>query len=246
MKLWFEEWFESEEYLTVYKHRNNEEAEILISFILGKVNLTSDAKVLDLGCGAGRHALLLAKMGFQVIGVDQSAKLLSVAVEEAKKNGLRAKFIRDDIRTVTFPEKFDLILNVFTSFGYFENDEDNFAVFANVEKLLSEDGVFVFDFLNAEYVKRNLVPFSKDVLDDMVIEQSRKIEGNNVIKKIVLLQNGNRKNYRESVRLYSKKELINALDKTNLSVEMIFGNYTGETFDEKSSSRLILLCKKKK
>ncbi|MCK9209770.1 MAG: class I SAM-dependent methyltransferase [Ignavibacteriaceae bacterium] len=246
MKLWFEEWFESEEYLTVYKHRNNEEAEVLISFILSKVSLTGDAKVLDLGCGAGRHALLLAKMGFQVTGVDQSAKLLSVAVDEAKKNGLCAKFIRDDIRTVTFPEKFDLILNVFTSFGYFENDEDNFAVFVNVEKLLSEDGVFVFDFLNAEYVKRNLVPFSKDVLDDMVIEQSRKIEGNNVIKEIELLQNGNRKNYRESVRLYSKRELINALDKTNLSTEMIFGNYTGEIFDEKSSSRLILVCKKKK
>ncbi|MFA4923633.1 MAG: hypothetical protein WC557_05520, partial [Ignavibacteriaceae bacterium] len=95
-------------------------------------------------------------------------------------------------------------------------------------------------------VKRNLIPFSKEVIDDMVIEQSRKIEGNNVIKEIFLLQNGNRKNYRESVRLYSKKELINALDKNHLSAEMIFGDYTGEAFDEKSSSRLILLCKKKK
>ncbi|MFA4923259.1 MAG: class I SAM-dependent methyltransferase, partial [Ignavibacteriaceae bacterium] len=132
MKRWFEEWFESEEYLTVYKHRNNEEAETLISFILGKVNLSGKAKVLDLGCGAGRHALLLAKMGFQVTGVDQSAKLLSVAVDEAKKNGLHAKFIKDDIRTVFFSEKFELILNVFTSFGYFDRDEDNFALFANV------------------------------------------------------------------------------------------------------------------
>lgn len=246
MKLWFEEWFESEEYLTVYKHRNNEEAEILISFILGKVNLSGEAKVLDLGCGAGRHALILAKMGFQVTGVDQSAKLLSVAESEAKKNGLQAKFIKDDIRTVPFSEKFNLILNVFTSFGYFESDEDNFALFTNVEKLLSEDGVFVFDFFNTEYLKRNLIPFSKDVIDDMVIEQSRKIEGNNVVKDIVLFKNGNRKNYRESVRLYSKKELMNALDKNNLSAEKIFGNYTGEAFDEKSSSRLILLCKKKK
>lgn len=246
MKRWFEEWFESEEYLTVYKHRNNEEAEILISFILGKVNLSGEAKVLDLGCGAGRHALILAKMGFQVTGVDQSAKLLSVAESEAKKNGLQAKFIKDDIRTVPFSEKFNLILNVFTSFGYFESDEDNFALFTNVEKLLSEDGVFVFDFFNTEYLKRNLIPFSKDVIDDMVIEQSRKIEGNNVVKDIVLFKNGNRKNYRESVRLYSKKELMNALDENNLSAEMIFGNYTGEAFDEKSSSRLILLCKKKK
>lgn len=246
MKLWFEEWFESEEYLTVYKHRNNEEAEILISFILGKVNLSGEAKVLDLGCGGGRHALLLAKMGFQVTGVDQSAKLLSVAVDEAKKNGLQVKFIKDDIRMVLFSGKFNLILNVFTSFGYFENDEDNFALFANVEKLLAEDGVFVFDFLNADYVKRNLIPFSKEVIDDMIIEQSRKIEGNNVIKEIVLLQNGNRKNYRESVRLYSKTNLINALAKNNLSAEMIFGSYSGDPFNDAASPRLILLCKKKK
>ncbi len=245
-KLWFEEWFESEEYLTVYGHRNSEEAEILVSFILNKVNLPTSAKVLDLGCGAGRHALLLAKKGFTVTGVDQSAKLLSVAAEEAKKNGLHATFIRDDIRTVHFHEKFNLILNVFTSFGYFENDEDNFSIFGNVELLLADEGIFVFDFLNAQNVKENLVPFSKTEIGDLVIEQSRKIEANNVVKDITLTQNGTVKNFRESVRLYSKKDLVEAMSKNNLSIEMIFGSYSGNPFDEKSSSRLILLCKKKK
>ena len=246
MKLWFEEWFESEEYLTVYKHRNDEEAETLISLLLKKVALANGAKVLDLGCGAGRHALVLASLGFEVTGVDQSEKLLSVAKEDAKKNGLHATFIKADIRTVPFPETFDLILNVFTSFGYFDDDADNFAIFANIEKLLSKDGVFVFDFLNAEFIKKNLVPFSSDVIDRMTIEQSRKISGKNVVKEIVLLKNGKKRNFRESVRLYSKTDLLTALDKNNLSVEMIFGSYSGEPFDEKSSSRLILLCKKKK
>ncbi|MFA6597394.1 MAG: class I SAM-dependent methyltransferase [Ignavibacteriaceae bacterium] len=246
MKLWFEEWFESEEYLTVYKHRNDEEAETLISFLLKKVALASGAKVLDLGCGAGRHALVLASLGFDVTGVDQSAKLLSVAEEDAKKNGLHATFIKADIRNVPFPETFDLILNVFTSFGYFDDDADNFAIFTNIEKLLSRDGVFIFDFLNAEYVKKNLIPFSSDVIDGMTIEQSRKITGKNVVKEIVLLKNGKKNNFRESVRLYSKTDLLTALDRNNLSVEMIFGSYSGEPFDEKSSSRLILLCKKKK
>lgn len=245
-KPWFEEWFESEEYLTVYGHRNSEEAEILVSFILNKVNFPPSAKVLDLGCGAGRHALLLAKKGFAVTGVDQSANLLSVAADEAKKNGLHATFIRDDIRTVHFSEKFDLILNVFTSFGYFENDEDNFSVFTNVESLLEDEGIFVFDFLNAQNVKENLVPFSKTEIGDLVIEQSRKIEVNNVVKDITLTQNGTVKNFRESVRLYSKQDLVAAMNKKKLSVEMIFGSYTGDPFDEKSSSRLILLCKKKK
>ncbi len=106
MKSWFEDWFESEEYLKVYKHRNSEEAEILVSFILSETNLPAKAKVLDLGCGAGRHALLLAKRGFEVTGVDQSANLLSVAEDEAQKNGLHITFIRDDIRTVQFQEKF--------------------------------------------------------------------------------------------------------------------------------------------
>lgn len=245
-KLWFEEWFESDEYLTVYGHRNSEEAEILVSFILSKVNLPSSAKVLDLGCGAGRHALLLAKKGFAVTGVDQSAKLLSVAEDEAKKNGLHATLIREDIRTVHFSEKFNLILNVFTSFGYFENDEDNFSIFGNVESLLADDGIFVFDFLNAENVKENLVPFSRTEIDGVLIEQSRKIEANNVVKNITLVQDGTVKKFRESVRLYAKQDLVEAMSKNNLSVEMIFGSYSGEPFDVKSSSRLILLCKKKK
>ena len=246
MKLWFEEWFESEEYLTVYQHRNNEEAEILISFILDKVSIPDKAKVLDLGCGAGRHALLLAERGFEVVGVDQSKRLLSVAVDEAKKNGLHPKFIKDDIRSVSFLEKFDLILNVFTSFGYFEKDEDNFAVFSNVEKNLADDGFFVFDFLNSEHVKRNLIPFSKDEIGDMVVEQSRRIENNNVIKEIVLRKKEKDLSYRESVRLYSKSELLKALNMNNLSGKMIFGSYDGEAFDELTSQRLIILCKKKK
>ena len=231
MKQWFEDWFESEEYLKVYRHRNSEEAEILVSFILSEINLPAKAKVLDLGCGAGRHALLLAKRGLE---------------DEAKKNGLLATFIRDDIRTVQFQKKFNLILNVFTSFGYFENDEDNFSLFSNVESLLLDDGIFVFDFLNAENVRQNLTPYSKTETGDMVVEQTRKIEGNCVIKEILLHQNGNVKNFRESVRLYSKDELISAIDNNNLTVENVIGSYTGESFDEKSSSRLILLCKKKK
>ena len=135
---------------------------------------------------------------------------------------------------------------MFTSFGYFENDEDNFSLFSNVESLLLDDGIFVFDFLNAENVRQNLTPYSKTETGDMVVEQTRKIEGNCVIKEILLHQNGNVKNFRESVRLYSKDELISAIDNNNLTVENVIGSYTGESFDEKSSSRLILLCKKKK
>jgi len=246
MKLWFEEWFESDEYLEVYQHRNKDEAEIFILQILTKINLAYGANVLDLGCGAGRHSLLFAKRGFQVIGVDQSAKLLAVAKNEAKQNNLQATFINDDIRTVLFPEKFKLILNVFTSFGYFDNDEDNFALFSNVAKLLSDDGVFVFDFLNAEQVKGNIVPFSKEVIGDFTVEQSRKIENNRVIKEIAIIKNGEVKTFYESVSLYSKAAIMSALNKNNLSAEIVWGSYTGEPFDEKSSSRLILLCKKKK
>jgi len=246
MPLWFEEWFASEDYLTVYKHRDEKEAELFRDLLLQTISLGDADEILDLGCGAGRHVLLFAEKGYRVTGVDQSEKLLEVARREAQLSGLHATFLRGDIRTISFKRQFRLILNIFTSFGYFEDDAQNFLLFSNVEKLLADNGTFVFDFLNEKYVRKNLIPQSLEKIENIVVNQNRRIENNRVIKDIELQKNGTSSNYTESVALYSYETILTHLNRSGLYVSRMFGNYNGDAFDLVSSPRLILLCGRQK
>ncbi|MCL6495484.1 MAG: class I SAM-dependent methyltransferase, partial [Ignavibacterium sp.] len=96
-KDWFVDWFNTDEYLSVYKHRNEKDAECHIKFLLSKINLPSNASILDLACGSGRHSILLAKQGYYVTGVDLSDRLLKEAVKSAKAENLDIKFIKADM-----------------------------------------------------------------------------------------------------------------------------------------------------
>ena len=118
MMNWYEEWF-GEEYMLVYPHRNEAEAKQQIEFVKRHIHLPKGAKVLDLCCGCGRHAIELKSQGYDVIGLDLSAKLLDLACSRASERGLDMKFIRCDMREIPYESYFDLIVNFFTSFGYF-------------------------------------------------------------------------------------------------------------------------------
>ena len=122
---WFKDWFNTSEYLNVYKHRNEEDAEFHIQLILDNVPLDPEAEILDMACGAGRHSIILARKKFNVTGVDLSENLLSVAKQTAENENLKINFIQSDIRSFKTQKKFDLVLNLFTSFGYFETDEES-------------------------------------------------------------------------------------------------------------------------
>jgi len=126
MAEWFESWFESEEYLNVYKHRDEKEARLLVESILSITKIREKSKILDLACGAGRHSIEFAKKGFELTAVDLSKNLLDAAKKNAEAINIKVNFIRADLRKFKSNEKFDLVLNLFTSFGYFNNDEDNF------------------------------------------------------------------------------------------------------------------------
>ncbi|MGD8307305.1 MAG: class I SAM-dependent methyltransferase, partial [Ignavibacteria bacterium] len=128
---WFEAWFNSKDYLKVYRHRDEEEAANLAGLILDNIKIKSGKKVLDMATGSGRHAIYFAKEGFEVTAVDLSKYLLSVAKKKANKNNLNIHFVHSDIRQFEVNTKFNLILNLFTSIGYFENDEENYSVLEN-------------------------------------------------------------------------------------------------------------------
>ena len=161
MAEWFEEWFNSEKYLIVYRHRNEAEAERIVNLILDNTDIKPGSDVIDLACGAGRHSILLAEKGFNVTAVDLSVHLLNVARKRTEEQRLKIKFVNGDLRYFCITSKFDLAMNLFTSFGYFESDEDNFSLFATAFDLLNKNGYFVIDYFNADFVRKNLVPYSE-------------------------------------------------------------------------------------
>ena len=244
MSDWFEDWFNTKEYLEVYRHRNESEAKELVSIILNSIQIPENGSVLDLACGAGRHSIYFAQKGYDVTAVDLSQNLLLVAKEAALDNKVNIEFIQSDIRYFSSGKKFDLIVNLFTSFGYFETDSENFMLFEIVKKYLNNSGYFVLDYLNKTYVQNNLVKESTDMLGKGEIIQKRFIEGNRVVKDIFINQNGSSKHYRESVRLYDDQELKAAISDAGLKIEKVFGEFNGKGFEKDNSKRIIIIASK--
>ena len=241
IKNWYQTWF-GNEYLTVYAHRDNDEAQQLIQLIHSYIYLDKDSKILDLCCGQGRHALILAREGYQVYGIDLSRKLLEIA--KYKKNPDQAAyFIQADMRSLPAVNSFDLLLNLFTSFGYFETDEENKSVFLQFYQALKDGRYFVFDYFNDRFISESLVPFHKEKIGDVLVEQERIIEGSRVQKKIRITKNGRHSTFFESVQMYNPDQIFKMLDDSNLSIDYVFGDYQGAVF-EKNSPRLIVIGKK--
>jgi len=244
MNAWFKEWFSSEEYLEVYKHRDEEDAEKLLTLILKNANLHHSCKVLDAACGAGRHSLYLLENGLNVVGFDLSKTLLKKAKDDAQKKNLNLDLLCADLRYICLKKNFDLILNLFTSFGYFENDEENFAFPRQSFEILNDGGFYVLDYLNRDFVINTLVPHSVKHINGKKIIELRKIDRERIVKEIIINNNNNEISFYESVKLYKKDKIIKEFEKIGFSLFRIFGSYDGSEFNIQNSSRLILIFKK--
>lgn len=241
-KYWYEKWFSNKYYLEIYKHRDEKEARDIINLFQRSVHLPSEAKVLDVCCGAGRHSIELARRGYDVTGFDLSEYLISQAKESLKaadEKGLKVEFLIRDMKDFSFDKKFDAAINIFTSFGYFESDEENFKVFSNVGNSLKSGGYFVFDFINSDNLRNTLVASSEDEYDGEKVIQKRHIENGFVYKDIYI---GSEK-YTERLRLYTKEELEKALMNNGLEPVNLFGDYFGNSFEKKESKRIIFISK---
>ncbi|MFC0558905.1 class I SAM-dependent methyltransferase [Halalkalibacter alkalisediminis] len=240
MGLWYEDHFQ-EDYLMIYKHRNEENAHLELSNIMNFIPYKKDQKVLDLCCGAGRHSRWFAKRGLNVTGIDLSNTLLEEAKTQSQTLGI--KYIRSDMRNITFNNEFDIVVNLFTSFGYFEDDQDNERVFTRVYSSLKEGGYFLFDYLNPSFTRENLVPFSQQTIDHTAINHYRNIDNDAVVKRIVVKDNDSTRHYEERVKLYSENRISEMLENNNLKIMHLFGNYDGSKYDQ-NSPRLLYICKK--
>lgn len=234
---WYKRWF-NQNYLHLYAHRNLQDAETHYRLILDTINPGQTDFILDLGCGTGRYVHLFHRDGYRIAGMDLSR----VLIESGRKKYRGLDWILGDMRHV--PGRFDIILSLFTSFGYFESPDEDEGVVRSVVSSLSPGGIFWLDFLNRDQVINNLVPRSQSRLPDgTVFVERRKICDNRIIKEIHIRSEKGEETYMESVFLYSRKDLEGMFRRCGLNVERCFGNYSGDRYDS-GSDRLILMGKK--
>lgn len=235
MTEWFEEWF-GETYLEMYPHRDEKDAAAVVELISNVVKLKS-GRVLDLACGQGRHANVLRNHARHVVGLDLSAPLLRRARHDYSPP---LSVVRGDMRYLPLAtSSFDLVVNLFTSFGYFEADDQHGAVLGEVARVICRSGWFVLDYLNASRVRDELVERENLTLEGRQVAVERRIsaDGKFVLKDMKLIDEG--RGFQERVRLFSPEELENLLAAAGLSVREKFGSYKGETLAADSPRALL-------
>ncbi len=236
---WFEDWF-GEEYLALYEHRDLQEAREAVQLVARRTGAPSAAPVLDLACGAGRHQRMLADAGWWPVGLDLSPSLLRTARAAERA----AALVRADMRTLPFATgSFALVVNLFTSFGYFQEDHQHERVIAEVSRVTRRGGWFVLDYLHATHVRRTLIARDVRTVGAMVVEQEREItpDGRFVRKTITLGELG--RTFVERVRLFEPAELVGLCTGAGFAVETIAGDYTGASLDV-TSPRVILFARR--
>jgi len=241
-KEWFSSWFDTSYYHTLYKHRDDSEASLFIDNITNYLQLDKGAICWDLCCGKGRHSLYLNKKEFRVIGTDLSEQSILEANKSANNT---LEFYTHDMRKLFRTNYFDVVFNLFTSFGYFESRQDDLNVFSSIAKSLKSNGLFVFDFLNADYVKNSMIENDSKTVEGITFHISKIIENNTIIKNIDFEDNSEKFHFEERVKLFEKQYFEGLAKDCNLEIINSFGNYQLEKFEVNSSPRLILVLQKK-
>lgn len=239
-KTWFSEWFNTHYYHILYKNRNNDEAKNFIQNLVSFLKLPKTHSILDLACGKGRHSIFLNSLGYPVIGADLSKNSIDYANQFANN---KLKFIVQDMRK-PFDIKVDAVFNMFTSFGYFDDDNDDIKVLQNIEACLNEHGVAVVDYMNVNKVIKNLVTAEVVTRDDINFNIKRHVTDGFITKEINLNENGEELNFQERVKAIDLDKFQHYCKQANLKIKHIFGDYNLSDFDVSTSDRLILILTK--
>jgi SAM-dependent methyltransferase len=197
--------------------------------------------MLDLACGKGRYSIALNRMGYTVTGIDLSQR----KIEAAKKHqSSTLSFAVNDMRMPLEPNKYDYVFNLFTSFGYFDNEEENKVVLTNVYNSLKKGGVFVLDYVNGEKVARHLLEHEKCSVDGVDFSIYRYVMNNLIIKEIKIKDGTEICTFSEKVSIFSESKLKEYSTGCGFEIIEIFGDYQLKRYNESDSDRLIIICRK--
>ncbi|MBL0737220.1 class I SAM-dependent methyltransferase [Flavobacterium sp. GN10] len=236
---WYSSWFDTPYYHILYKDRNYREAQVFMDNLTHYLNLPEKAKVLDLACGKGRHSIYLNQLGYDVLGADLSEN----SIAEASKNSNETLHFKVHDMREPFEEKFDAIFNLFTSFGYFESDDDNLTTLKAIKESLSEYGFAVIDFMNVANVIENLVPEEVKTVDEIDFHIKRYVEDGHIFKEIDFEDQGRKYHFTEKVKALTLKDFQDLMDEAGIFLLDIFGDYKLKKFHKTESERLIMIFK---
>ncbi|MFN0200775.1 MAG: class I SAM-dependent methyltransferase [Bacteroidia bacterium] len=240
---WFTTWFSSPYYPILYNKRDESEANGFVSLLFSHLKLSEKDKILDLACGRGRHARAFHTLGAEVYGLDISDE----SILEAKKYASeRLHFEIHDMRQ-KFPfSGFSAIFNLFTSFGYFDDLTENKLVIQNIKNSLKEDGLFIIDYLNVDYIIPRLIAKEVKTLQGIQFFIHKKVENGFIVKEIEIIDGEKRFHFVEKVQAISLRDFKAMFEALGLEITEIWGDYNGNGYVSNSSNRLIIFAKNNK
>lgn len=236
---WFASWFDTPFYHILYKDRDHSEAQLFMDNLTQYLNIPEGGTILDLACGKGRHSMYLNSLGYDVTGIDLSENSITYA-KQFENSSLHFK-VHDMCQP--FGKQFDAVFNLFTSFGYFEDEGSNLKTIKAITANLNDFGFGVIDFMNSDYVIANLVPEEVKIVDNITFNLKRSLENGYIVKDIMFEVNGESYEYQERVRAFSLTDFENLFSEAGVHLLDVFGDYKLRKFDSKLSERLIMIFK---
>ena len=236
---WFSSWFDTPFYHILYKDRDDVEAHAFMDTLTRYLNLPEGGRILDLACGRGRHSVYLNTLGYEVTGVDLSESSIDFAKQFENEN-LRFK-VHDMCKPLN--QKFDAVFNLFTSFGYFDEDIDNLKTIKSIKKELNTTCFGVIDFMNSRYVMEHLVFEEVKVVEGITFFLRRYKQDGYIIKDIDFVHNGKDYSFQERVRAFTLSDFETLFEQAGVHLLDIFGDYKLSTFKPETSERLVMIFK---
>lgn len=241
MAEWFAEWFDTPFYHILYKSRGNNEAQRFIDNLSEKLAFQIKWQYCDMACGKGRHAIYLNSKGFDVIGLDLSPNNIWHA-QMSENDTLQ--FFEHDIREVFRPQFFDVMLNLFTSFGYFENQEENQKAVVAMAENIKPGGTLVLDYMNSRKAIEGFNSYYQKTVDGIVFDINKRIELGYIFKNINFENEGEKHQYEERVKLLFLEDFRHFFEKAGLNLTAVYGDYELNPYQDLISDRMIMVCKK--
>ncbi len=232
-KEWFEDqWFWEEYRPILFPKERLQSTSSQVDRFIDLLELREGAKILDLACGVGRHSLELARRGYEVTGLDLSETYMKDASKRAEEEGLNVEFVTEDMRTFVGEEYYDAAINFWSSFGYFEEEEDNYQVLENVYTSLKKGGIFLIDVMGKEIMDRIYTERDWSRIDDGFFLEERYLKNNGEYLESdwILIKDGKVKEHKFIYKLYTEREIRDLLIRAGFSSIEIYGDLYGSEY----------------